>query len=94
MAFVYVLRSDKLAKFYIGSCVDLLYRIQQHHRKEFDNSFTSKANDWELFFSIDNLDYRQARLIESHIKRMKSSRYLFNLKNYPEIAFKLIEKYK
>ena len=54
--------------------------------KEFIKIFTSKINDWELYFFIDDLDYKQARLIERHIKNMKSKQYIVNLKTHPEIA--------
>jgi len=40
------------------------------------------------------LDYEQARKIEKQIKRMKSKKYIENLKKYPDIVKKLIEKYK
>lgn len=93
MASVYILYSKKLAKFYTGSCKDLSYRKEQHIKKEMINSFTSKADDWELFFFKDELEYQQARLIETHIKNMKSSTYIANLKKYPEIFEKLKEKY-
>ena len=93
MASVYVLFSKKLSRFYTGSCEDLSYRIQQHFNKDFNNSFTAKTDDWELFFFVDNLHYDQARLIEQHIKQMKSKAYIQNLKKYPEIIQKLIVKY-
>ena len=93
MASVYILFSKKLDRFYTGSCEDLSYRIDQHLNKDFINSFTAKADDWELFFSVDNLQYAQARKIEQHIKNMKSIVYVENLKKYPEIFQKLIIKY-
>lgn len=34
-----------------------------------------------------------ARSIESHIKRMKSKKYIESLKNYPEIVKGLISRY-
>jgi putative endonuclease len=85
MASVYILFSEKLNRFYTGSCEDLSYRIEQHFNKDFNNSFTAKTDDWELFFFVDNLHYAQARLIEQHIKNMKSKVYIQNLKKYPEI---------
>ena len=94
MASVYILHSIIINKYYIGSCNDLASRLQQHTNKEFSNSFTAKANDWILFFSIDNLNYQQARLIEGHIKSMKNITYIINLKKYPDITLKLIERYK
>jgi len=67
--------------------------LEQHRKKIFSHSFTSKYEDWELFISICNLEQKQARRIESHIKRMKSKVYLQNLRKYPEIIERLINKY-
>ena len=94
MAIVYILYSEKLKKHYVGSCTDLQKRLGDHKAKKYKNSFTSKSSDWELFYSIEGLDYEQSRKIESHIKSMKSSIYLQNLKKYPEMAEALIRKYK
>ena len=93
MASVYILFSVKLDRFYIGCCKDLEYRIEQHVNKEYHKSFTAKADDWVLFFNVDDLDYHQARLIENHIKKMRSTKYIENLKRYPEIFDRLKEKY-
>lgn len=94
MASVYILYSKTIDRFYIGSCKDLDYRIDQHLNKEFIGGFTSRANDWELFFNIDDLGYSQARKIEMHFKSMKSRIYIQNLVKYPEIALKLILKHQ
>lgn len=94
MAGVYVLYSEKLGKYYIGSCLNLEERLIAHKNKEYTNSFTAKSDDWVLYFLIDNLDYKQARGIEKHIKQMKSKAYIENLKKYKEISIKLTEKYR
>lgn len=94
MATVYILHSKILNRFYIGSFKDLSFRLEQHLNKVFENSFTSKVRDWTLFYHIENLEYKQARLIEQHIKQMKSSVYIRNLKKYPDLKLKLIDKYK
>jgi putative endonuclease len=94
MASIYILYSQKLNRYYTGSCKDLSYRIDQHFNKEYTGAFTTAANDWILFFFKDDLEYREARLIEAHIKKMKSKTYIQNLKIYPEILEKLIEKYR
>ena len=94
MASVYLLFSKKLDKYYIGSCLNLDERIEEHLSKKNRDSFTCKADDWELNYSIDDLAYEQARGIEKHIKNMKSKKYIENLKRYPEIANKLKELYK
>ena len=94
MASVYILYSKSIDNFYSGSCKDLSYRINQHINHDLFKSFTLRANDWELFFFVDDLGYEQARKIERHIKKMKSRAYLFNLKKYPKIIEKLISKYQ
>ncbi len=94
MATVYIIYSKEIDIFYIGSCLNLKQRLEQHRNKSFNDSFTRRAKDWELFLKIENLDYRQARKIEKHIKKMKSRTYINNLKKYPEIIDKLIQKYQ
>ncbi len=89
MAYVYILFSRKLNKYYVGSCLNLSERLEQHKNGVFANSYTKKADDWEVFFDIPDLTYAQARKIERHIKRMKSKRYIENLKRYPEIVQRL-----
>ena len=93
MASVYILFSKQLSRFYIGSCLEIKLRINQHLEKLYKNSFTAKANDWEVFLTIENLAYRQARNIERHVKNMKSKQYIDNLKKYPEIIEKLKVKF-
>ncbi|CAN5463475.1 hypothetical protein BH09BAC6_BH09BAC6_06980 [soil metagenome] len=93
MASVYILYSKKRDRFYIGSCKDLSYRINQHMNKEFAKNFTTGAEDWEIYLSIDELSYQQARSIELHLKKMKSKTYIQNLIKYPEIIERLKSKY-
>lgn len=92
MASVYILYSSSADSFYIGSCKDLQERLVQHKEKTFDG-FTSNNDDWELFFSINDLEYAQVRDIEIHIKKMKSRKYLQNLAQFPEMKEKLILRY-
>ncbi|GAB4142611.1 MAG: hypothetical protein Fur0041_17710 [Bacteroidia bacterium] len=89
MAQVYILYSEQLNKFYVGSCKDFSERKQQHMSPTFSKQFTKRANDWIDFLLIEDLEYQQAREIEAHIKSMKSSVYIRNLKKYPEIVEKL-----
>ena len=93
IATVYILYSKSIDKFYAGSCNDLQKRLVQHSSKEFDNSYTRQVTDWVLYFAIDNLNYQQARKIEKHIKSMKSREYFQNLRKYPKMVDKLINKY-
>ena len=90
---VYILRSPSLGSYYIGQSEDLKNRIALHEGKTFTRSFTKRASDWELFHVIDCASRKQAVNIESHIKKMKSKKYVENLKKYPEISEKLKVKY-
>ena len=94
MADVYILYSKELDKYYVGSCINMVERLSEHLNKKYIDSYTTRADDWILYFSIENLKYEQARLIESHIKKMKSKRYIENLKRYKELSKKLVELYK
>ena len=89
MAQAYILYSEKLRKYYIGSCLNLSERLEQHKNKLFPNCFTAKDNSWVLFYEITDWEYEQARNIEKHIRSMKSSKYIVNLLKYTDIAEKL-----
>ena len=93
MATVYILYAKSINKYYVGSCVNLEERLEDHKNKKYSDSFTSVANDWELFYSINDLEYNQARNIENHIKKMKSRVYIENLKRFEEISTKLKMKF-
>ena len=93
MAYLYILFSKSINKYYIGSCKDLDIRLEQHKNKDFEKGFTRISRDWELYYSVSDLNYQQARKIEKHIKNMKSIKYIQNLSKYPEIIEKLKHKY-
>ncbi len=72
-----------------------LERLGRHLNEYYgNNKFTAKTKDWELFFSIECSSKGQAQKVERHIKRMKSKVYLKNIRKYPDISIKLLEKYK
>jgi len=91
---VYILYSEKLDKFYIGN-TDLppTERLQQHNSVQHTNAFTAKGTPWIIFLHFECQSRLQARKIETHIKKMKSKKYVRNLIKYPEIIDKLKEKY-
>ncbi len=89
---VYILHSPKLNRFYTGETANLETRLE-FHANATTNKFTGKANDWQLFLKISCTTKKQATAIEAHIKRMKSSTYIKNLKKYPEMVEKLLLKY-
>ena len=93
MASVYILFSEKVNRFYTGSCLYLNERIADHLSGKYSNSYTIVAKDWKLYFSINDLDEYTARKIESHIKRMRSTKYIADLLKYPEMTEKLILRF-
>lgn len=93
MHWVYIIHSPSTYNYYIGEASDLKRRIEWHNNHQFKNASTAFASDWELFFSITVENISVARKIEAHVKRMKSKKYYHNLKTYPDIVKRLIEKY-
>lgn len=86
----YILYSPTLDTFYVGFTHESLETRISHHRcGYYHQSYTKISDDWELFLSIDCETISQALSIEKHIKRMKSTTYIRNLKLYPEIVQKL-----
>ena len=74
--------------------MNLESRMTEHRAKTYADAYTRKADDWELFYKIEDLAYQQARGIEIHIKRMKSKKYINDLLKFPEISERLVIKYK
>jgi len=94
MNFIYILYSQKINRFYIGYTTDLETRLDFHLHDTQTRKFTYKADDWSFFYTLQCTSKHQALAIEKHIKAMKSKTYILNLKKYPEIAEKLLDKYK
>lgn len=93
MSTVYIIYSKSIDRFYIGSCLNFSERLKQHNSQHFESAYTRVASDWELYYRIVNLNQTQAIQIEKHIKRMKSRKYILNLKRFPAISQKLKLKY-
>ncbi len=94
MCLCYILFSNKLNRYYTGfTTLSVDQRLENHLTNYYDNKFTSKAKDWIVFLEIKCPNADTARKVEAHIKRMKSKRYIENLKKYPEIVENLILKY-
>ena len=94
LMFVYILYSSSLDRFYIGFTTDLPeQRLERHLAKYYENAFTRKADDWELFWWLQCKSEAQAKKIERHIKRMKSRVFIQTLKKYSDIGIRLLEQY-
>ena len=92
--FCYILYSKSSNKYYIGYTSDIDERIKLHNRGHFGGkSYTNKADDWEIYLLIPCKSIEQAVSIESRIKKMKSRKYIENLKKYPEMVEKILEDF-
>jgi putative endonuclease len=96
MYYCYLLYSESLDRYYIGSTILPPEDRLENHLFEYygKTKFTAKVKDWELFYFIECETKEQAIKIEKHLKRMKSKTYYKNLKKYPEITQRLMERYK
>jgi putative endonuclease len=88
--FCYILYSKAINRYYIGYTSDIEERIKLHNVGYFGGkSYTHITSDWELYLLIPCETIRQAMLIESKIKKMKSRTYIEHLKKYPEMIEKI-----
>ena len=93
--YCYILFSKSLNRYYIGYTSDIEERITLHNNGYFGGrSYTYKATDWELYILIPCETIRKAILPEAQIKKMKSRKYIENLKKYPEMIEKLLSEVK
>jgi putative endonuclease len=85
-----------LDKYYIGFTQELLSsRLERHNSGFYGSSkYTVIASDWEIYLAFSCSSVSQGLAVERHIKRMKSRRYIENLKAYPEMRKKLLELYE
>ena len=90
--FCYILYSKNLNRYYIGYSADPNERLKLHNTGYFGGkSYTRKTSDWEIFILIPCATIEQAVFIESKIKKMKSRKYIENLKKYPEMTYRIMK---
>jgi putative endonuclease len=77
MPFTYILFSEKLDKYYIGSCIDLERRLYEHNIGH--SKFTSLGVPWKIEYVEEFPTTQQAKARELEIKRMKSRKYIQEL---------------
>ena len=77
MAWVYILHSQKLNKYYVGACTDLDRRPYEHNLGH--SKFTSTGIPWVLVYTEEFDDLVLAKQRESKIKKMKSRTYIEGL---------------
>ena len=77
MAWVYILYSKKIDKYYVGACTDLDRRFYEHNLGH--SKFTSIGTPWELVYKEEWEDLVSAKQRELKIKKMKSRIYIEDL---------------
>ena len=93
--FCYVLYSQSLNRYYIGYTSDIEERIKLHNTGYFrGKSYTHITSDWDKYLLIPCETVTQAVFVESRIKKMKSRKYIENLKRYPEMIEKILKEFQ
>ena len=77
MSHTYILFSEKLNKYYIGSTTDLERRLIDHNRGK--EKFTSLGVPWILVYNEAFELLKDARKRELYIKKQKSRIFIENL---------------
>ncbi|KIQ19483.1 excinuclease ABC subunit C [Flavobacterium sp. MEB061] len=77
MFYTYILYSNTINKYYVGSCQDIEQRLQDHLNSR--SKYTKVAKDWELKYFETFLTRSEACQRELQIKKMKSRKYIENL---------------
>lgn len=89
---VYILFSEKLGKFYIGTTDDVDKRLLEHNTGKYKIAFSIKGIPWTLFMSIPCSSSKEAYKLEAFIKRMKSASFIRKLKSNPETISSVLKK--
>ena len=74
--YVYVLKSGKTKKWYIGSTKDLKKRILSHNTGK--NRSTKSGIPWKIIYCEMSLNQKDARIREKYFKSGMGRRYLKN----------------
>ena len=72
--FVYILWSEKITKYYVGSTQDVVNRINEHNKGE--SKFTSKGVPWILVWETMLNNRSEAVRLENKIKKRGAKRFL------------------
>lgn len=86
MAHVYILKSNKSNKYYVGSTTDLLKRLKHH--KNGHTPSTKRLGDISLVFSQEYSNLKDARIIEKKLKKLKRRDYVEKIINEGIIKMK------
>ncbi len=77
MPHTYILYSEKLDKYYVGSSFDKDERLKRHNHSA--EKFTSTGIPWVIVYFEEFTELKDARKREREIKKMKSRKYILRL---------------
>jgi putative endonuclease len=83
--YVYILYSQKLNRYYIGTTDDPSRRLLEHNTQKHKDAYTCKGIPWELMLSYACKTSKSAYDLERFIKRMKSRVFIEKVINTPSI---------
>ena len=92
--FVYIIYSENSDRFYVGETLNVQRRIEQHNAGHYNHASTKFANDWKLFLKIECHNRTQALKMERFIKKMKSRKFYFQLKENSTLIKNLFDRFK
>ena len=92
MHFLYIIRSEKLNRFYVGESEQPKIRVEQHNSHYFKTNFTKAANDWKLALTFECKSKEDALYLEKFIKRMKSKNFIEKVIQNPTILKDVLTK--
>jgi putative endonuclease len=75
--YVYILKSLKTGRYYVGQTSNLTQRLQQHNSPEAGH--TLKEQPWELAWSCTVSSRQEAMQLERKIKKRGASRFLLDM---------------
>jgi len=90
--FVYIIYSEKLDRYYVGTTDDVQKRILEHNSMKYAKSFTTKGIPWVLKLSYACEDSAIAYALEKFIKRMKSKLFLEKIICNPKILDSIVQE--
>ncbi|ANE52537.1 GIY-YIG nuclease family protein [Flavisolibacter tropicus] len=89
---VYILYSEKLNRFYVGTTDDAERRLLEHNTAHYQDAYTVKGIPWTIYLTIACTNSEQAYKLERFIKKMKSSVFIQKLKDVPGVLESVLAK--
>ena len=90
--FVYILFSEKLNRFYVGTTDSVERRFIEHNTAVYKDGWSIRGIPWTLFSKIECNSSEEAYKLERFIKKMKSASFIRRLKEEEELSKQILIK--